>query len=267
MSTEPSVLGGSAQPNANAQQLGGYEFSLPPLAIQKRIAEILGRLDDKIELNRRINATLEEMAQRLYKHWFVDFGPFQEGEFVESELGLIPQGWSVGMLGDVINFQNGKAIQSTEGKYPIYGANGIIGKTNDVKYKNGVIIGRVGAYCGAIRYCKYQFWASDNTIIAQPKNDDNFSIELIRYVLANMDLRQYAGGSAQPLLTQANLQTLLTVVPPTPLNLKFKRHIEPIMEYMISIEKESNHLATIRDYLLPRLLSGELSVEETPHVP
>ena len=74
---------------------------LPPLPIQRRIAEILGRLDDKIEVNQRINATLEAMAQALYRHWFVEFGPFRDGEFVESELGAIPKGWEVQKLKNV----------------------------------------------------------------------------------------------------------------------------------------------------------------------
>ena len=84
-----------------------FEIPLPPLPIQRRIAEILGRLDDKIEVNRRINRTLEAMAQALYKHWFVDFGPFQDGEFVESEVGLVPKGWEVKALADIVDLLSG----------------------------------------------------------------------------------------------------------------------------------------------------------------
>ena len=78
-----------------ACSLRSLPIPLPSLPIQRRIAEILGRLDDKIEVNRRINRTLEAMAQALYRHWFVDFGPFQDGEFVESEVGVVPKGWEV----------------------------------------------------------------------------------------------------------------------------------------------------------------------------
>jgi type I restriction enzyme S subunit len=77
------------------------EFYWPPLSIQRRIGDILGSLDDKIEVNRRINHRLEAMAQALFKHWFVDFGPFQDGSFVETQLGVIPKGWQVGNLGEI----------------------------------------------------------------------------------------------------------------------------------------------------------------------
>ena len=90
-----SMAVGTTMPNLNSSILESVPISLPPLPIQRRIAEILGRLDDKIEVNRRINATLEAMAQKLYRHWFVEFGPFRDGEFVESELGAIPKGWEV----------------------------------------------------------------------------------------------------------------------------------------------------------------------------
>lgn len=91
---------------------------------------------------------------------------------VDSALGLIPQGWQVKKLGYVIEFQNCKAVKvEGEGNYPIYGSNGIIGRTNEARYQNGIIIGRVGAYCGSLLYCKSNFWASDNTIVAKSKSD------------------------------------------------------------------------------------------------
>ena len=92
--------GQSAQPNINLTDIGNLEIKLPPLQEQKSIAAILSAIDDKIENNLAINKTLEEMAMALYKHWFVDFGPFQDGEFVESELGRIPKGWEVKRLSE-----------------------------------------------------------------------------------------------------------------------------------------------------------------------
>jgi type I restriction enzyme S subunit len=91
----------SAVPGLNRNDIHRLPVMLPPLPTQRRIAEILGRLDDKIEANRRINRTLEAMAQALYRHWFVEFGPFRDGEFVESEVGAIPKRWEVVRLGDV----------------------------------------------------------------------------------------------------------------------------------------------------------------------
>lgn len=94
-----AIKGGSAQPGANAKQFGAFELHLPPLPEQKAIANILSAIDAKIENNLTINKTLEDMAMALYKEWFVDFGPFQDGKFVESELGMIPEGWEVKRLG------------------------------------------------------------------------------------------------------------------------------------------------------------------------
>ena len=120
------------------------------------------------------------------------------------------------MLGDVLKFFNGKSITpGGDGEYPVYGSNGLIGQNDEYTHENGLIIGRVGAYCGAIKYCKAQFWASDNTIVGQPK-DNSFDIRYIYYLLGDLNLNRYAGGSAQPLLTQTVLRQVSTLVPPLP---------------------------------------------------
>lgn len=96
-----SMVGSSGRQRVQQSVLENLEVNLPPLDEQRRIAGILGALDDKIELNRRINANLEAQAQALFRSWFVDFEPFRDGPFVDSELGKIPQGWKVGMLSDI----------------------------------------------------------------------------------------------------------------------------------------------------------------------
>ena len=94
---------GSAQPKLNQANLQAIKIKLPSLQTQQKITKILSSLDDKIEVNRRINEQLEELAQALFKSWFVDFEPFKDGEFVESELGMIPEGWKVGTFSDVVD--------------------------------------------------------------------------------------------------------------------------------------------------------------------
>ena len=117
-------------------------------------------------------------------------------------------------LGDVLKFFNGKSIKpGGDGQYPVYGSNGLIGRSDEYTHQNGLIIGRVGAYCGAIRYCQTHFWASDNTIVGQPK-DISFDIRYIYYLLRELNLNRYAGGSAQPLLTQTVLRQVQTSIPP-----------------------------------------------------
>jgi type I restriction enzyme S subunit len=145
---------------------------LSPLPTQRRIAEILGRLDDKIEVNRRINRILEVMAQALFKYWFVDFGPFQEGEFVESELGLIPKGWRVGTVENIIDLAYGKGLpekQRNPGKYPVFGSSGQVGIHDQYLIESpGIIVGRKGTI-GSLSWARQNFWPIDTTFYVIPK--------------------------------------------------------------------------------------------------
>ena len=119
-------------------------------------------------------------------------------------------------LGEILQFLNGKAIKPDDtGKYPVYGSNGIIGHSDEYKYKNALIIGRVGAYCGSVKYSKTNFWASDNTIVATPKKK-SYDIQYLYYLLKDLNLNIHAGGAAQPLLTQTTLKQVSAKVPLPP---------------------------------------------------
>jgi len=119
-------------------------------------------------------------------------------------------------LGEVISFANGKSIKpGGMGQYPVYGSNGLIGGNEEFRHENAIIVGRVGAYCGSVAYCKGKFWASDNTIVAFPKNEQ-FDIEFLYYLLQFTKLGNYAGGAAQPLVTQTVLKQVPVKVPPLP---------------------------------------------------
>jgi len=119
-------------------------------------------------------------------------------------------------LGDVVRFGNGRAIKpGGEGCYPVYGSNGIIGGCDEFRYENGVIIGRVGAYCGSVAYCPNKFWASDNTLVAFPASEQT-DTKFLFYLLTDAKLSRYAGGAAQPLVTQTVLKQVEVRVPPLP---------------------------------------------------
>ena len=119
-------------------------------------------------------------------------------------------------LGEVVRFGNGKAIKpGGTGRYPVYGSNGIIGGSDDFRHENGVIIGRVGAYCGSVAYCPTPFWASDNTLVAYPASDE-IDTRFLYYLLGSANLRNYAGGAAQPLVTQTVLKQVEVAVPGLP---------------------------------------------------
>ena len=102
---------GSTIKHISLKTMRNYEFTLPPLSEQRSIASILSALDDKIAVNRRICENLEAQAQALFKHWFIDFAPFKDGKFLESELGMIPEGWRVGTLTEIAEYLNGLAMQ------------------------------------------------------------------------------------------------------------------------------------------------------------
>jgi type I restriction enzyme S subunit len=121
------------------------------------------------------------------------------------------------MLGEVVRFGNGKAIKpGGTGLYPVYGSNGIIGGSDEFRHENGVVVGRVGAYCGAVLYCPTKFWASDNTLVAYPASEQ-IDTKFLYYLLTDAKLSRYAGGAAQPLVTQTVLKQVEVRVPPLPI--------------------------------------------------
>ena len=174
-------------------ELGTFPIRIPPLPEQRAIAHILGTLDDKIELNRRMNRTLEEMAQAIFQDWFVDFGPTRakmEGqepylppelwdlfpdELVDSELGEIPEGWEVEPLGEIIELAYGKALKAGDrkgGAVPVYGSNGQVG-WHDEKLVNGpgIIVGRKGNP-GTVTWSHSDFFPIDTSFYVVSENPD-----------------------------------------------------------------------------------------------
>ncbi len=147
-------------------------------------------------------------------------------------------------LGNVIRFGNGKAIKpGGVGRHPVFGSNGIIGHSDEFRYENGIVIGRVGAYCGSVAYCLGKFWASDNTLVAFPANE-NFDIQFLFYLLHNARLSTYAGGAAQPLVTQTVLKQVEVKVPTLPV----QRRIAGILStYDELIENNQRRIRVLED--------------------
>ena len=167
------------------------------------------------------------------------------------------------LLGNVLKFFNGKSIKpGGDGEYPVYGSNGLIGRSGEYTHQNSLIIGRVGAYCGAIKYCKTHFWASDNTIVGQPK-DISFDIEYIYYLLGGLNLNRYAGGSAQPLLTQTVLRQIPTSIPPLPTQRKIANFLDrktgQIDELIRSKERQVELLQEQRTALINQAVTKGLN--------
>jgi len=239
-----------------------FSIQVPPLPTQRRIAEILTALDDKIELNRQTNATLEAIAQAIFKEWFVDFNfPGATGEMVESELGMIPEGWKVGKLGEMLNFRNGKSSpeRKTENRYPVYGANGIIGfATTFNSRERNIVIGRVGSFCGSVHYTLQKTYVTDNAIIAEPIQVDSSTFCFT--VLQKMNLNSFKVGSGQPLINQSILSGIEIIIPEVKLLKWYEELILPFYKKMFENDQQSTTLAIIRDGLLPKLMNGEIEI-------
>jgi type I restriction enzyme S subunit len=253
-----------------------------PTAVQSQIVETLGTLDDKIELNRRMNGTLEAMARTIFKSWFVDFDPVRAkaesrdpglakhiadlfpARLVDSELGEIPEGWEVRILGDLLELAYGKALKEENrmgGKIPVFGSNGQIG-WHEEKLANGpgIIVGRKGNP-GIITWAPTDFFAIDTTfyVIGKP---DLRSLYFLFYALKTHDLASLGADSAVPGLNRNLVYMSKQVVPPSGLLTIFDSCIKPIFQRIHEASNESRTLAALRDTLLPKLISGELRVDD-----
>jgi type I restriction enzyme S subunit len=186
---------GCKMPRGDKQHIMNWEVNIPNIETQQKIANILSSLDDKIEVNRRINEQLEELAQALFKSWFVDFEPFKDGEFVESELGMIPEGWKVGTLGELIEIKYGKDHKKLDdGNIPVYGSGGIMRYVNKSLFTGeSVLIPRKGTL-NNVMYVNRDFWTVDTMFFSKMKVP-NIAI-FVYLFLSKKDLASMNSGSA-----------------------------------------------------------------------
>lgn len=264
-----SMTGTSGRQRVQTDMLINSEINLPPLETQEKIASILSALDDKIEINNEMNKTLEEMAQTLFKRWFIDFDfpnengePYRSsgGKMLDSELGEIPEGWRIGSLEEIVNISSGKRPKVKKEKdklhkIPIIGANGVMSYTNEFMYNEKLLtIGRVGTL-GVVQKYYDKIWPSDNSLVI--KSD---YLEMIYFILKNVDYKSLNRGSTQPLITQTDMKNLKIIIGETELILEFCKIIFKLFDFQRKNQQEINSLTEIRDTLLPKLMSGEVEV-------
>ena len=282
--------GGSAVPTLNRNHIHPLETKIPvKVEDQRRIASILSSLDRKIELNNKINADLEEMAQAIFKNWFVDFEPFKDGKFVDSELGMIPEGWKVVTLDDLTskfgtglnprkNFVLGHGNNyyvtiKNMGNNRIY-LNDRCDKVDDEalakinkrsKLQKGDLlfsgIGTIGRVAMIVDD-PINWNTSESVFNMHPI--DTVSSEFIYLLLLSDKFQQYvqqnAQGGVQQGIRMASLKAFQFAIPDD-LNL-FDNLVKPIISKVKSNDKENDTLSLLRDTLLPRLMSGEIEIPE-----
>ena len=262
------------------------EVQLPPLPEQTAIASILSAIDDKIELNLQMNKTLEEMATALYKHWFVDFGPFREGEFVDSELGRIPKGWEVKRTEDEFSVKDGthdSPKQKDEGHFLItskhikkneidiscaykISSEDFIKVNQRSRVDNGDIlmtmIGTVGVFYLVNEAPNY---AIKN--IGLFKTSEVPELKYYMFLFLNSDyssqyIKSQLAGSTQQYLTLKVLRSFPFLYPTRDVLNEFNSIVSNYFEMIQNNIIENQTLTTLRDALLPKLISGEVRVKE-----
>jgi type I restriction enzyme S subunit len=272
-----SRLNTTVQPTLNLDDVARLPIPMPPTKERQRVLRHIGALDDKIELNRRMSQTLESMARALFKSWFVDFDPVRsraEGRacglpkqvadlfpesFDDADLGEIPDGWTVAALSQLAEVRGGSQLPAGElqavGTGPVYGANGLMGYA-ERKTHDGFVIafGRVGAYCGSIHWTYDGAWINNNASSIEPARWPEF----VLLSLLQVDFYSMRTGSAQPFIPNGALSTTEIIQPPPLLTEEFCRVVRPAWRQRWELERNSFSLASVRDALLPELLSGGL---------
>jgi type I restriction enzyme, S subunit len=273
---------GAVMPNLNTEIIKALPLTLPPIAEQRELSLMLGALDDRITLLRETNATLEAIAQALFKSWFVDFDPVRakaEGRtpdgmdeataalfpdsLEETELGLVPKGWRVGRLDDLLVLQRGFDLPSQDrvpGQYPIIAASGPSGTHQEAMVRGpGVVTGRSGVL-GKVFLELEDFWPLNTTLWVKDFKavTPSFAYELLRM----LDFKSYNAGSAVPTLNRNHIHGLPYVVPDRRCVERYESLALPIHQRCNENEKLVQTLSTLRDTLLPRLISGQLRLPE-----
>lgn len=278
-----SIIEQVAAAGVRGSDLAKLLVPYPPLPEQRAIAHILGTLDDKIELNRRMNETLEAIARAIFKSWFVDFDPVRaktEGRdpglpkhiadlfpdsFEDSELGSIPNGWEVRTVGDLAEVSSGSRPNVRydealpEAYVPLWGGNGPMAFVPEPLIDYPILLtGRVGTL-GSVFRITSPCWPSDNTLILRARQSRAFDYLFLQ--LKRVDFSSLNRGSTQPLLTQTDLKSQFVVLPPTAVLERFHAFAKELYERIDASESESRTLAALRDSLLPKLISGEMRVK------
>ena len=284
-----SMVGTSGRQRAQADVIANYETKLPPLPEQKVIARILSSLDDKIELNNRMNKTLEEIAQTLFKRWFVDFefpdvngNPYRSsgGKMVDSELWMIPEGWNVGTVKDVIVPKRkayNPSITLSEANYiglehmprksialTDWGNSSDITSTKSCFDKGDILFGKLRPYFHKVGVAPISGICSTDILVLNSKGIDSFGFAVC---LASSDAfvsfaDMASEGTKMPRAKWSHMETYSHVIPPNTLLRVFNEIVKPALEIIISNIHTSRTLAILRDTLLPKLMSGEIRVSD-----
>ena len=291
----------AAVPGINRNHLHQARVLIPAdLTEQRTIAHILGTLDEKIELNRKQNETLEAMTRAIFKAWFVDFEPvrakmegrWQRGQslpglpadlydlfpdrLVETGLGEVPESWNYQSLSMFIEIHDSKRVplsgkerSERKGIYPYHGAAGVMDSVDDYLFdgvyvlvgEDGSVVGENG--CPVTQYVWGKFWVNNHAHVLRGRGISN---EALIVFLDQCNVAPFVTGAVQPKLSQANLKSIPFLNPGNTLLKKFEQIIAPMFGQIRDLKEEEKSLTHLRDTLLPKLISGELRIPDAERI-
>ena len=261
-----SIVTGSAQPKFNKTNFKEMLAPVPPIEEQNKIASILNSLDEKIELNKKINNNLEQQAKVLYKDWFFDFTPF-------STDGNLPDGWRLGTVSDIIQLHDSKRVPLSGAErdkmakiYPYYGATSLMDYVDNYLFdgiylllgEDGTVVDSLGF--PILQYVYGQFWVNNHAHIITGK--EGFSVEELYLFFSLTNIKSIVTGAVQQKVSQQNLKKVPAIIPSKDVLSAFDELIQPIFSQIRNLRDENASLADLRDTLLPKLMSGELDVSD-----
>ena len=272
--------GGATRNALTKKMLEDLDIKVPSKNVQNIIISVLSSLDDKIELNRRINENLEQQTQALFKSWFVDFEPFKDGKFVDSELGMIPEGWRVGVLADIANITMGQSPKGTSYNeigdgISFYQGRAEFGNrfpsvrlftTEPSRYAEPYsVLLSVRAPVGDIniaveRCCIGRGLAS---ILSKNKHQ-SFVLYTMFFLKKELD-KFNSEGTVFGSINRSSLENLKIIIPPVDIIDKFENLTSKIDVMLLNLFQETTSLAQLRDTLLPRLMSGKLEIKDNSY--
>ena len=274
-------LNTTVQATLNVKNLNEMPIPFYSKEYTSNVVKILSSLDRKIELNNKINADLEEMAQAIFKNWFVDFEPFKDGKFVDSELGMIPEGWKVGRLTEIASYMNGLAMQkfppeNNEDSLPVLKikelGQGFCGTDSDrcsCNIKDECIIHNGDVIFSWSGTLLVDVWCGGDCGLNQHlfKVTSKDYPKWFYYYWTKHHLQEFIHIAKDKAVTmghikRGHLEEAMVAIPDNDSMEKAHELFEPILSKMISLRLENSRISTLRDTLLPRLMSGEIEVPE-----
>ncbi|PKM80378.1 MAG: restriction endonuclease subunit S [Firmicutes bacterium HGW-Firmicutes-13] len=277
-----AIRTGSAQPQLPITIMRTLQVVKPKLCEQKSIAATLSCLDDMIELNNQINKTLEEMAQAIFKSWFVEFEPFKDGEFEESKLGPIPKGWRVGTIGQYTKcilggtpsrnkaeYWNGNIAWINSGKINEFRIispsefitiEGLNNSATKILPQKTTVLAITGATLGQVSLLEIDACANQS-VIGILENDVlpyGYIYPYIKEIIN--EIISHQTGGAQQHINKGNVESTCIIIPPLEVLNNYKAIVNPVYDMIRNNCFENKAVSAIRDTLLPKLMSGEIRV-------